>query len=466
MATNEENIRNGLGQIESVLEKQAAAKAGFEGSDVKKDEYLKGFVFEGITKIGRIKMPIEAPSEKILREWLEDGHIEVVKITKLTGAVSGSKKIRPLDIVNFVGQLADRKQAGQGDIDAIKSCAEATSNYTLRIALQEIVERMENGMSPGQAFSESFIYNVKKKKHTDRRTFPKELISTIKAGKRGAAVSLLKDFEQRWRRAIEAKSEAVSELIYPGITVIISVILIQVMVFYVIPQFKPLYEGILGDKQMKLPFLTRFFVGISDFATSLQGMAVIGAVLGLIVYGFNWLFRTESGVKWRQERELFLPNLGIWKFRINLRAISKLLTAYHGSVHLTSLGQTMKATDLVTALRETAAGSPHVVYAKAFEAIADTVEEHSGGFAPIGRPYAHLLHKDFYSLMETGAQGDMSEQVLKLADQLQADYQTQLKRMTKLITPATIVFLGIVLGAVVISMYLPMLDIIGRMASK
>ena len=126
----------------------------------------------------------------------------------------------------------------------------------------------------------------------------------------------------------------------------------------------------------------------------------------------------------------------------------------------------MKATDLVTALRETADGSSHVVYAQAFHAIANTIEDHSGGFAPIGRPYAHLLHKDFYSMMETGAQGDMPDQVLKLADQLQEDYQKQLSRMTELITPATIVIIGIVLGTVVIAMYLPMLDIIGRMASK
>lgn len=466
MATKESDITGGLGEIESVIEKQAIAGTGFGTSEIRKDEYLKGFVFEGITQNGRIKMPIEAPSEKVLREWLDEGHIEVVRIKKQTGAVSGSKKIKAKDIANFVGQLADRKQAGQGDVDAIKSCAEATSNFTLRIALQEIVERMENGMSPDAAFSESFIYNVKKQKHTDRRTFPKELISTIKAGKRGASVTLLKDFERRLTRSIEKRAEVVSELIYPVITIVLSIILSQVMVFVVIPQFKPLYEGILGDKHMQLPFLTRFFVGISDFATSLHGLAIIGSVTSAIAYAFYWLFRTDNGVKWRQERELFLPNIGFWKIRINFQAISKLLTAYQGSVHLTSLGQTMKATDIVTALRETAAGSPHVVYAEAFNAIADTIQEHSGGLAPIGRPYAHLLHKDFYSLMETGAQGDISEQVLKLADQLQEDFQRQLSRMTKLITPATVVFLGIVLGAVVISMYLPMLDIIGRMAGK
>lgn len=461
MSTNEQNITGGFnGRIES------GVNFNIEDSKIKKDEYLKGFEFEGITQNGRIKMPIEAPSEKVLREWLEAGHIEVVKIKKKTAAVSGSKKIKDKDIANFVGQLADRKQAGQGDVDAIKSCAEATSNFTLRIALQEIVERMENGESPDKAFSESFVYNVNKKRHSDRRTFPKELISTIKAGKRGAAVLLLKDYERRLTRSIEKRAEVISDLIYPMITIFVSVILSQVMIFVIIPQFEPLYKGILGDKQMQLPFMTRFFVGISNFATSLHGLAIIGSVIAAITYALYWLFKTEKGIKWRQQRELFLPSIGIWKFRINLQAISKLLTAYQGSVHLTSLGQTMKATDLVTALRETAEGSPHVVYAEAFNAIADTMQEHSGGFAPLGRPYAHLLHKDFYSLVETGAQGDMSEQVLKLADQLQEDFQRQLSRLTKLITPATVIILGIILGAVVISMYLPMLDIIGRMASK
>lgn len=434
--------------------------------NVKDNEFLAGYIFEGISSTGRVEMPISAPSEAILREWLESGHIEVVKIKKRKGSVSGSKKVKPRDIANFVGQLADRKAGGQGEIDAIRSCADATDNIVLRRALREIVERMEHGVAPDEAFRQSYLYNPRKKKHTDRKTFPKELIHQIQAGKRGQMVKLLKDYERRLNRSIEKKAEVISELIYPAITVLLAIILSQVMVFVVIPQFAPLYEGILGDKNMQLPLLTRIVVGTSTFATSYLGIAVILSTLAAVGYFIYWATRTRKGIIWRQERELFLPRIGYGKFTLNLQFISELLIAYQGSVHLTSLGQVMKATDIVTALKEIAEGSPHVVYARLFNDMATTIEKRGAAFAPSGRPYSHLLHRDFYPLMETGAQGDMSEQVLKLADQLEEDFQRRLTRIMKLITPATVVFLGVVIGAVIIAMYLPMLDIIGRMAGK
>jgi type IV pilus assembly protein PilC len=234
------------------------------------------------------------------------------------------------------------------------------------------------------------------------------------------------------------------------------------MIYVIIPQFKPLYEGMLTGSDQQLPLLTRIIMGISDFTTSLPGASiilVIGALIGYFVY---WAFRVEKGINWRQERELFLPNIGF----IKLEKISKLIAAYHGSVHLTSLGQVMKATDLVTALKEVADDSPHIVFARVFETMAETTEEHSGGFAKTGRPYSHLLGDDFYSLMETGSQGDMSEEVLKLAAQLQEDYENQVKQMMALITPATIAIIGVTIGITVIAMYLPMLDLIGKIATS
>lgn len=444
---------------EEVLQANAGIGSGKEtpGSfpEVAKDEFLKGFWFEGITQKGRERMKIEAPSEKVLREWLDEGHIEVVKIQKIKGKIGRrSKKVKQKELANFVGQLATRKAGGQGDIDAIKSCAEGTSNYALRFALNEIAERMEQGIAPAEAFAASYIYDSKKKIHTKKPTFPKEFIHQIKAGNRGGAVKLLKDYESRLRRTIQKKSEIFSKLIYPAITVGLALILSQVMVFVVIPGFKPMYEGILGDSNMKLPFLTRVVTGISDFAISSYGLLLIGSLAGGIFGFLYWTFATEKGRVWRQERELYLPVIG------------PILTAYQGSVHLISLGQIMKATDLVTALKETAKGSPHVVYARIFETIALTIELHSGEFAPLGRPYSHILHADFYPLMKTGSKGDMSEQVLKLANQMEEEYEASIDRLIEYITPATVVFLGLTIGIVIIAMYLPMLDIIGRMASK
>lgn len=448
MATNEEYINPSATQKTDPVETVVLTAK-------KDDEYLKGFVYEGITRKGREKMPIEAPSEKVLREWLEEGHIEVVKIRKVKGKVSRrATKIKKKELANFVGQLATRKSGGQGDIEAIRSCAEATSNYVLRYALSEVALRMENGLSPEEAYASSLIYNTKKKKYTDKATFPREFIHQIKAGKRGGAVELLKDYEKRLRRSIAKKSEIVSKLIYPAITVFLALILSQVMVFVVIPGFKPMYEGILGDSQMKLPFLTRVVTGISDFATSYLGIVLLGGISASVIGFFYWMYATEKGRVWRQERELFLPVIG------------PILTAYQGSIHLISLGQVMKATDLVTALKETAHGSPHVMYGRIFETMALDIEDNGGEFAPAGRPFSHLLHKDFYPLMKTGAKGDMSEQVLKLADQLEEEYQAKIDRLIEFITPATVVFLGVSIGVVVIAMYLPMMDIIGRMASK
>lgn len=450
MATNEDVLHQ-MGATAADGEK---AESG-ESSEIKKDEYLKGFVFEGITRQGREKLPIEAPSEKVLRQWLEEGHIEVVKIRQIRGKIRRrSQKVKQKELANFVGQLATRKSGGQGDIDAIRSCADATSNYTLRYALNEVAQRMENGLSPDKAYSSSYIYDTKKNKYTDQQTFPREFVHQIRAGKRGGAVALLKDYEARLRRSIAKKKEIISKLIYPGITVGMAIILSQVMVFFVIPGFKPMYEGILGDSQMKLPFLTRMVTGISDFATSPLGVTLlVGGAAVILSFGY-WTVKTQKGRVWRQERELFLWGIGT------------VLTAYWGSVHLTSLGQVMKSTDIVTALKETADGSPHVVYGRIFETMAATIEDNGADFAPSGRPYSYLLHKDFYPLMKTGSKGDMSEQVLKLADQLEEEYQGQIDRLTELITPATVVFLGVSIGVVVIAMYLPMMDIIGRMASK
>ena len=437
-----------------------------EQDELPPDEFLKGFEYEGITDVGRVKMPAEAPSERDLRKWLAEAHIEVTGIKKKTGKVSRRSKVKDKDIADFVGMFATRKQSGQGDIEAIQSCSEATENVVLRRALKEIVLRIESGTAPDKAFEQSKIYNPKKKIHTDKSTFPKEFIHTVRAGRRGSAVVLLKDYERRLRQKIDSISEVVSELIYPAITIVLALILSGVMIFVILPQFKPLFEGLLSGGDAQLPLLTRIIVGISDFFTSYLGIALsIGFFAGMF-FLLKWLFTNEKGIKWKQERELYLPSVGIGRLRINFGFISKLLIARQASLHLTSLGQVMKATDLVTALNEVADGSPHLVYQNLFETMAKTIEQHAGGFAVSGRPYGYLLSSDFYPLMKTGAQGDMSEQVLKLADQLDEEYRKNLKRLMQFITPATIVFLGLTIGTTVIAMYLPMLDLIGKMATQ
>ena len=458
MATSEEQLRAGahFGAAAAAApagNDAAARKPLADLTEVGEDEFLIGYVFEGITKEGREKLPVNAPNEILLREWLADAHIEVVSIKKQIGKINRRKKrIKAKEMAAFVGQYADRRGAGQGDIEAINSCAQATGNQVLRQALRDVKKQMQDGVAPEEAFENARIYNFKAKRYTDKPAFPGELIYQIKAGKRGGIVNLLKQFETRLRHRIQKTKEYIGKAIYPSVLFIFGIICLQIMIFVAIPGVKTLYDGGIAGKPMQLPLLTRFVVGISDFGYSPLGIACILSALGGIFGSIYWFYFTKKGRDWRQERELTVPVIG------------KLLVHYWANIHLTSLGQITKAVDLVTALRETAAGSPHIRYKRAFNAIAATIADHAGSLETNGRPYAHLLGDDFYALVSAGSTGDVSEQILKLADQHDTDFQNKLDQLSEYIDPVSIAFLGVTIGGTVVAMYLPLIYAIGDLA--
>jgi type IV pilus assembly protein PilC len=275
------------------------------------------------------------------------------------------------------------------------------------------------------------------------KTFNTLYVSMVRAGEvSGALDSVLQRLAHTIEKQVELRRKVKSAMTYPVVVGILVLLIVSAMLLFIIPMFKSLYKQLGG----KLPTPTQILIDISSFV---RGMWYLVAIAGVaIVVSFRRWIQTESGRKKWDRIKLRAPIFGPLVRKTALARFSRTLSALvrSGVPILESLdivADTSGNDVVATAVRD---GQSAV---KQGEPLAGRLEEHAV-FPPMVTQMMAVGE-------ETGAVDEMLD---KIADFYDQEIEATVAALTSLIEPLLIVVMGACVGGMVISLYLPMFNII------
>lgn len=393
------------------------------------------FLYRVKTRGGRtIKGEMDAPSADIVEAALRrKGYQEVKVKPKPKDLLEGTfleGGVRDRDMVVFSRQFATMINAGVPILQSLQILSEQTENPKLRRRLYSIRADIEGGSSLFDAL----------KKYPD--IFDSLYTNMVNAGEAGGILDqVLLRLADYIEKAAKLKAKIKGAMIYPGVVVTVAIAVIAVILIFVIPTFKTMFESMGGS----LPAPTVFVINLSNFVINNFLYLLGGAVAAFI--GFKLFYRWEKGQILVDRWVLFLPVFGPLLRKAAVAKFSRTLSTMVSSgvpilnaldiVSKTSGNKTVEL-GVLDARRAIAEG----------QTLAEPLEE-TGVFPPM---VIHMI-----SIGE--ATGALDTMLGKIADFYDDEVDVAVESITSLIEPVMIVFLGVVVGGLVISMYLPIFSI-------
>ena len=389
------------------------------------------YKWEGKTLKGTVKKgELEAPTEAALRTHLRQQNIIPTKIvgkgTQVKLPTFGRKKVKQRSIAIFTRQLATMIDAGLPLVQSLEILATQQENKTFKQILREIREDVEGGATFAGAL----------KKHPS--TFNELYTNLVVAGEEGGILdNILTRLANYIEKAEALRKKAKSALIYPGVIMTVAVGVVIILMVFVIPVF----ESMFRQAGQTLPLPTLIVVSISKLIRRYCIIFIPLAILGVIA--LRRYHRTENGRTVIDGLLLKLPIFGPLFQKISVARFSRTLGTLvsSGVPILDGLSIVSKTSGNKTI--ETA-----ILNARASIREGETIAEplnRSGIFPPM-----------VIQMISVGeSTGALDSMLAKIADFYEEEVDVAVANLTSLLEPFLMVFLGVVIGSVVIAMYLP-----------
>lgn len=393
------------------------------------------FIYKAKNRAGRkIKGDLDAPNldmaENLLnRRGLSDIRVkpkprDILEGTFLEGRVSSR------DMVIFSRQFSTMINSGVPILQSLQVMCEQTENKILRRKLYEIKNNIEGGDSLFDALS----------KHRD--VFDDLYTNMVDAGETGGILDVVLDrLAQYIEKAARLKAKVKSAMIYPGVIITVAIAVIAIILIFVIPTFEQMFADFGGA----LPAPTQIVINLSRFTTE-NYLYIIFALVGAFI-AFKLFYRTERGRILVDNWVLFLPLFGSLLRKVAVARFSRTL-----STMISSGVPILRSLDIVSRTSGNKTVERAVLEAKISisggQTLAEPLDE-TGIFPPM---VIHMI-----SIGE--ATGALDSMLGKIADFYDDEVDVAVDTLTALIEPAMIVILGVIVGGLVVSMYLPIFQI-------
>src|ERR671917_785281 len=339
------------------------------------------------------------------------------------------KRIKLSDLVIFSRQLATLINTGLPIVRALYVLSEQTENKKL----VDVVVLVRKDVEAGLALSEAL------EKHP--KGFDRLYVEMVKAGGIGGILDgvLLRAADQL-EKDQELRRKVKSAMTYPIVVLVLAILAASFMLIFIVPVFARMFEDLGGT----LPLPTRVAMGISDILTSIFGVLVY-AGMGAGVFAFLRWKKTERGRK-------------VWG-RVVLRIPAKIGDVVQ-KVALARFARTFgtlsaAGVPILQSLEITATSSGNWVIEKALLECRDAIREGIPIYKPLeDEPVFPLMVTRMIAVGEET--GDIDGMLTKIAEFYESEVDASVKALTSIIEPLMIVVVGGIVGAIVISMYLPM----------
>jgi type IV pilus assembly protein PilC len=342
--------------------------------------------------------------------------------------------ITPKDVAIFTRQFSVMIDAGLPLVQCLEILGTQQENVNFQKVLLQVRQDVEGGSSLADAM----------KKHP--RVFDDLFTNMIAAGEAGGILDvILKRLATYIEKSVKLKSQVKSALVYPAAVISIAMLVVGVILWKVIPTFAALFAG-LGAQ---LPLPTRIVIFLSNWLVRLLLPMVIGGVAG--VYALKRYHETYKGRRVLDGITLKMPVIGLILRKIAVARFCRTLATLISS-----------GVPILDGLEITAKTSGNAIVEDAIMETRKSVEGGQSIAAPLKQ--TDVFPPMVVQMISVGEQtGALDTMLSKIADFYEDEVDTAVGNLMTLMEPLLILFLGTVVGGIVISMYLPIFSLIQQL---
>ena len=374
---------------------------------------------------------VEAPDQKSAIARLREKKLSVMEIKPASVKKPFFKpKVQNNDVVIFSRQLSTLVSAGVPIVQGLNILEEQAENPAFKAVVSALRTDIEAGLSIADAM----------RKHPS--AFTELYVSMIKAGEVGGILDTILERLSGFLEAAEAlRAKVKSAMMYPAVVFSVAGIITIFLIAFVIPIFKDIFSSFNAE----LPLLTRIVVALSDFIR--QKLLFMTPVIAIAVWGVKKWMKTPRGQEKVDEISLKLPVFGILLKKVAIAKFTR------------TLGTLIKSgVPILQGLETVAKTSGNKMIEKAIMNSYNSIKE--GGRISDPLKKANIFPPMVIQMISVGEEtGGLDTMLNKIADFYDTEVDTAVHGLTSMIEPLIIVFLGIVIGTIVIAMFMPMFSL-------
>lgn len=401
---------------------------------------MNEYLWKGLTKNKEPrKGEMEADDEAVVRAALRRQGITPVEIKSRRKDILEyipffRKKIKDKDVVVFARQFATMIDAGLPILQCLEILASEESNKRFRKIIEDLKSDIEGGGSLSKAFA----------KYPD--VFDELFVNLTAAGEAAGILDvILNRLSNYLEKSLKLKSKVKGAMSYPASVLVISVGVVILILYKVVPVFEEMFT----DMGAALPGPTQILIDASRF---LQGYVIhIAAIFVIAVFLFQRYYKTESGRLRIDTLLLKIPLFGILFKKVAVARFSRTLAAMVGG-----------GVPILDGLEIVSKTAGNRVVENALMETRKSVSEGDTIAEPLGA--SGIFPPLVVSMIGVGENsGKLDEMLVKIADFYDDEVDAAVAALTSLLEPFMIVFLGGMVGAVLIALYMPIFSMAGAM---
>jgi type IV pilus assembly protein PilC len=395
---------------------------------------MAAFAYSAINAQGNeLTGEIHAADPAAAREQLRIRGLLARKLKELPasgddGVRSVFKAVKPKSLQIFSRQFATMIDAGLSVVGALVILEEQTDDSYLAAVVGELRADVEGGLLLSQAMA----------RHP--KVFSRLYVSMVEAGEAAGILDIVLDrVAFQIEKETQIKRRVKGAMIYPTMVFVFATLVLTGMLLFLVPVFEKIFKQLGGE----LPKLTQIIVGVSHLLQT-KWYIIFPAFIGSIVGFFRWK-KSEGGRKKWDRFKLALPmKIGDVVLKVTMARFSRTLSTLVAS-----------GVDIIKSLEITAQTSGNWVVEEALGDVRARV--HEG--VPIAQP---LLENPIFppmvsQMVKIGEEtGELEKMLGKIADFYEDEVDSSIQTLTSIIEPIMMIGVGIMVGIIIISMYLPM----------
>ena len=340
--------------------------------------------------------------------------------------VRGARKIRLKELSIFTRQVSAMLSAGMPLVQTLHAMESQTTDKNFQPVIHGIRTRVEGGAM----YSEALAYYPS--------IFDELYISMMRAGEVGG---ILPDTCARVAMFLEAsnklRSKVKSAMMYPSVVMVVAISLSTALIMFVVPVFASMFT----DFGAELPGMTQSLLDFSNVLTSYWYIFLALVIGG--VFSFKRIYKTDRGQYKIDELKLKFPILGVLATKL---AVSRFASTFAQLLH--------SGVQIIESLEIVSLATGNRVIGDSLSAARKTIEE--------GQPLSSALEPNKYyprmlvHMLAAGEQtGQVEEMMDKVAEFYESEVETMVNGLTSMIEPLLMVFIGSIIGTIVVAMFLP-----------
>ncbi|NEV63577.1 type II secretion system F family protein [Thiorhodococcus minor] len=395
-----------------------------------KAEKAKVYTWEGMDRKGsRIKGESRAANINAVRADLRRQGVNPTKVKTKPQPLfgSGKKKITGQDLSVFTRQLATMMTAGVPLVQAFDIVGRGHDNPSMQDMILAIKQDIESGTGVSVALSKYPVH------------FDDLVCSLVAAGEQAGVLDVLLDKIATYKEKTESiKGKIKKALFYPAAVIAVAIIVTVVILLFVIPQFKDLFQSFGAD----LPAFTLMVIGLSDIVREWWWAMLLG--IAGTVYGFTYIYKRSRKLRQVIDRaSLKIPVIGGILNKAALARFARTLSTMFAA-----------GVPLVEALQSVSGATGNIVYQDAVLKMREEVA--TGQSLQLAMRQRDLFPHMVIQMTAIGEEsGALDDMLGKVADFYEEQVDNAVDSLSSLLEPLIMVVIGGLVGSLVVAMYLP-----------